>query len=57
MQTFFSLKKVFVINRNLLLKLKREATSSETTIENVFSNYFVNIKKSLNIPACNPKNF
>ena len=46
----FSLKKVFIINRNSLLKL-RGVTSGETTIANVFENYFVNITKSLNIFA------
>ena len=44
----FSLKKVFIINRNLLLKL-RGVTSSETIIANIFNNYFVNITESLNM--------
>ena len=51
----FSLKKVFIINRNALLKLKG-VTSSKTTIANIFNNYFVIITKSLNIPAWNPEN-
>ena len=49
------MKKVFIINRNSLLKL-RGVTSGETTIANVFENYFVNISKSLNIFAWNPEN-
>ena len=38
------------------LKTKRVVTLSETTIANIFNNYFVNITKSLNIPAWNPEN-
>ena len=33
---------VFIVNRNLLLKL-RGVTSSETTIVYIFNNYFVNV--------------
>ena len=35
---------------------KRGVTSSKATIADVFNNYFVNITKSLNIPAWNPEN-
>ena len=49
----FSLKKVFNINKNF--KTKRGVTSSETTIANIYNNYFVNITKLLNIPVRNPE--
>ena len=38
------------------LKTKRGITSSETIIANIFNDYFVNITKSLNIPAWNSEN-
>ena len=41
-KTYFTEKMVFIVNRNLLLKL-RVVTSSETTIAYIFNNYFVNI--------------
>ena len=51
MQTF-SLKKVFIMYRQkFTLKTKRGVTSSKATIANIFSNYFGNITKSLNISA------
>ena len=56
MQTF-SLKKVFIMYRQkFTLKTKRGVTSSKATIANIFSNYFGNITKSLNISAWNPEN-
>ena len=50
----FSLKKAFIINRNIPLKFS--VTSRETTIADIFNYYFVNITKSLNFPAWNPEN-
>ena len=41
-KTYFTEKMVFIVNRNLLLKL-RVVTSNETTIAYIFNNYFVNI--------------
>ena len=38
------------------LTTKRGITSSETIIANIFNDYFVNITKSLNIPAWNSEN-
>ena len=47
----FSLKKGFHYNQKFTLKTKRVVISNETTIANIFNNHFVNITKSLNIPA------
>ena len=46
----------FHYKQKLTLKTKRGVKSSETIIANIFNNYFVNIAKSLNIPAWNPEN-
>ena len=54
-KAFFT-EKGFHHKQKFTLKTKRGVTSSETTIANVFNNYFVNITKSLNIPAWNPEN-
>ena len=55
MRTFFT-EKGFHYNQKFTLKTKRVVISNETTIANIFNNYFVNITKSLNIPAWNPEN-
>ena len=52
----FFTEKGFHYKQKFTLKTKRGVTSSETTIANIFNNYFVNITKSLNIPARNPEN-
>ena len=46
-KTFFT-EKGF---QKFTLKTKRGVTPSETTIANIFNNYYVNITKSLNTPA------
>ena len=52
----FFTEKSFHYKQKFTLKTKKGVTSSETTIANIFNNYFVNITKSLNIPAWNPEN-
>ena len=52
----FSVKKSFNYTQKFTLKTKRGATLSETTITNIFTNYFESTTKSLNISAWNPEN-
>ena len=54
--TLFSVKKGFNYTQKFTLKTKRGVTSRETTITNIFTNYFESTTKSLNIPAWNPEN-
>ena len=56
MKKVFS-EKAFRYKQKFTLKTKRGVTSNETTIANIFNNYFVNIAKSLNIPTWNPENY
>ena len=52
---FFS-EKGFHYKQKFTRKTKRGVTSSEATIAYIFNNFFVDIRKSLNIPAWNPEN-
>ena len=52
----FFTEKGFCYKQKFTLKTKRCVTSSETAIANIINNYFVNITKSLNIPAWNLEN-
>ena len=49
-------EKGFHYKQKFTLKTKRGVTSSEATIAYIFNNFFVDIRKSLNIPAWNPEN-
>ena len=50
------LRKAIIKRSRFHYKQKRGVTSSETTIANIFNNYFANITESLDIPAWNPDN-
>ena len=53
-EPFFT-EKGFHYRQKFTLETKRGVTSCETTIANIFNNYFVNITKSLHILAWNPE--